>query len=187
MLKPRTVKCINLAAAGTCSADWVAGGTLANALVAAIAANPGCYVSIMLGTNDSIGFIATSAATFGTRMQGLVNACTAAGAAGVFVHYPPWFPDQAHAFNNAGCTWYDADCARLASYQPMIDGLSGTLPGDRLAYAYFAEHQSETKDGIHPNEFGIATLGYLHATAIAEGLNIRAQAITTAQGAFRRR
>ena len=102
-------------------------------------------------------------------MLSLVNDLVGAGYT-VIMNYSPYCePGSA-----GSVTTTEAMCDALQGYQTVIDGMcNGTtiLQGDKLAYRYFAEFQSESTDGIHPNATGGASLALLWATAIDRALN----------------
>lgn len=166
--KQRTVIGYNQGHSGSKTQDWLPGsgtGYLA-AAKAAFAAAGVTYVPITLGTNNSWSGD-PSAATYLSHMTTITGDFVASGFIPI-LNYPPY------ATPGAGGIISENSDEVMRQYQASIDSLvNGTtiLQGDKLAYEYFAQHQSELTDGIHVTDTGANSQGLLWATAIDRALN----------------
>lgn len=157
-----TVTVVNRGLTSSSTADWLSGGSAANAALAAFTGagmGAGDYVQVELGANDGANGI--SAATYDSNLADIIGWITGAGYKAV-LHYTTWF---------AGITppYDDAANAITVLYQAKIDArVNGTtvLQGDRGAFLLFAHDPSLLQgDGTHPDDGGAAALAALWKTA----------------------
>lgn len=151
-----TVTQYNQGHGGAQVSDWVPGassGYLATAK-AAFAAAGVRLVQIMLGTNDAGHSV--SAATYQANMVLLLADLVSSGYLPVLSYSPG--------------TNQSAVNTLLVAYQPMLDALINgvtVLRGDTQAYQYFLTNNSQTVDGVHPNDTGTPVLAQYWADMLA--------------------
>ena len=167
-LGPRTVTVVNQGISGTTTANWQPGGTNYNAAIAAFGSSSVTpYVCIDLGANDANTNNAVPTATYKANILATVNALTTAGYKVILNQ--PTYVSPATAGNN------EATDVLLAGYSAQLDSIvNGTtvFKGDRSAFNFFATHQSESGDGLHPNQTGYYDLGNLWAEAFARATGL---------------
>jgi lysophospholipase L1-like esterase len=157
---------VNVGISGTTSADWATGSTLRTAM-ATMAAGKVNVVQIMLGTNDSKVAVATSQAAYSSNLQTIINTLKAAGFNRIILHQPIYISQ------NAGQWDVVSSNELLVQYGAAVTALAGADPvhvfdGDHLGYKWFQQNPGDSADGIHPNDNGHVSLGFLWALAYSD-------------------
>lgn len=166
--KQRSVTGYNQGHSGSKTQDWLpsSGTGYLTAAKAAFAAAGVTHVPITLGTNNSWSGD-PSTTTYLSHMTTITSNLVSSGYI-VILNYPPF------ATPGAGGIISENSDEVMRQYQAAIDSLvNGTtiLQGDKLAYEYFAQHQSELTDGIHCTDTGANSQGMMWAAAIDRALN----------------
>lgn len=158
----QSVSVTNRGLTGTTTTDWLPSGTLLGPAITALSAARVTVVEIMLGANDAKIANGVIAAIVRANLLSISNTLVSAGFT-VIINYPLYLVP-----GSIGNLWNGASDTLIQSYGTQIDSIvNGTtiLQGDRLGYPYFAEHQAELNDGVHPNDAGTLSLGTLWANA----------------------
>lgn len=163
----REVTVVNRAVAGQTSAQWLPGTAQYIAAKAAFIAAGVDTVFIMVGANDGKNTVATPAPTYLANVSATANDLVSSGIR-VILNWPTYtvpgsFADDFSAASTARIQGY---AAQLYS---LINGVT-ILKGDTLAYSYFATHQNELVDGVHPKVTGVHSLARLWLQASAAHL-----------------
>ena len=160
----RSVSITNTAVAGMTTTNWIPSGSLyLNAKASFVSAGV-THVYIMLGANDSKDSVAASSATYLANMTAIVNDLTTSGFK-VFLNAPTY--TLPGSFSN---DFSEASTARIQAYTAQLLTLvnsTNVYLGDMKSYQYFANHQSELVDGVHPEVQGVHSIArlWLQATA----------------------
>ncbi len=160
----RNVTLVNAAASGQTTANWLpATSQFINAKTAFTSMGV-THVFIMLGANDSKDSLSISPTTYLSNMTSIVGNLTASGFK-VILNMPTY--TLPGSFSN---DFSEMSTARIQSYATqlltLINGTSVYL-GDTKAYQYFANHQNELVDGVHPKVQGVHSLARLWLQASA--------------------
>jgi lysophospholipase L1-like esterase len=160
-----TVTLVNVAAGGTATADWASGGSEHAGMISAVTANPGCWVTVMLGSNDVAA--GTSQGTYSTRMAGIIADCVAAGAAGAILHQVVYRGD--HAPGSAGDLLVQGYNAAVAA---LVNGTT-IRRGDVLGYDWFLANLATDmgSDFVHFSGVGAEHAADMQAWAEYSALN----------------
>lgn len=156
---------INNGISGTDTNDWIGGSTDLNTAISDFTAAGVTLVQIMLGTNDSRLDTETSQAQYTTNLQSTIDALVSAGFTKIVLNGSPYV--------SATMTGWDPMISNglILQYYQAIDSLAASNPGvvlvgDQLAQPWFQDNQAQLgSDGIHPDDDGTISLGYLWAQA----------------------
>ena len=154
----RNVTVVNVAVPGYTSARWLpATSDYINAKAAFTSAGV-THVFIMLGANDSKDSLAVTPATYLSNMTAIVNNLTSSGFKVILNASTYTLPGS---FSN---DFSETSTARIQQYAAQLPTLvNGTTVflGDTKSYQYFATHQDELVDGVHPKIQGVHSLARL--------------------------
>ena len=158
---------VNRGMGGATTADWLPGGIYYDSSLAVFKSEDVHIVSIMLGVNDAL-LNATTPEQYGDNMRTIADKLLGSGQVKyVIINYPTYIA----ATDKNGITAEGIDKVRssLQQYMRQLDRLVNgktIIKGDTAAYGYFAHHESELVDGVHPTDAGYKQLGILWAKAV---------------------
>jgi lysophospholipase L1-like esterase len=159
-----TFTSINLGISGTTTADWRPGGSILHDAIAAMTAANVNVVQIMLGTNDAKVAVSTSPTGYSSNLQAIIVALMDAGFTTVILHEPIYISQAAGQWDlvtsNALIQQYGSAITTLA-----LANAQHVFDGDHLGYEWFRVNTADSADGIHPNDNGHVSLGFLWAMA----------------------
>jgi lysophospholipase L1-like esterase len=168
LYQQRAVTISNQGVDGSSAMSWAAdtGSIFTNAKTAF--ASAGCtHIFILLGANDAASANLRTAAQFSTDLQTIIGpgagSLVTAGYK-VVLNYPTYIPSGA---NGVATNQQSTELTRqyLAKIDALIDNVN-VLQGDKLAYQYFMDHQSETQtDNTHLLDAGNISLASMQARA----------------------
>ena len=118
-----------------------------------LAKNPDArFFCLAYGTNDAAGD-AADASRFKTNLQAMIDRVRAAGRVPILAMIP--FASDGHH-------------AHIDRFNQAIDDLrrANALPRGPDLYTWFAAHPGELRDGLHPDDKGIASINRLWAEAV---------------------
>jgi len=135
--------------------------------IAAMTAAKVNVVQIMLGTNDSKVAVQTSRAAYTTNLQAVITALRAAGFNKIILHQPIYIGQPAGQWdvvisNNLIAQYGEAVVAVAAADFGYV------FNGDHLGFTWFQLNPGDSADGIHPNDNGHVSLGFLWAMAYGD-------------------
>ena len=155
---------VNLGASGSATGDWLPDGPTLRGAIQNMTQAHVSVVQIMLGTNDAKVAIATSEQEYSARLQAITAALIKAGFKKIILHQPIFIS------NPLGQWDVTASNALISRYGTAITAIAAAnrayvFDGDHLGYEWFRIHTDESVDGIHPNDNGHVSLGFLWAMA----------------------
>lgn len=152
-----TVTVVNQGVSGKTTADWQVGGDYLPGAKSAFAAAGVSVVNIMLGTNDSKVSVATSKATYKSRLLAICNDLVSSG-------YTVQLNQVPYVAPGAGSGQWGADVEEtIQGYNEAINEIVNRTTikqGDTTAYAYVRDTPSaQYGDDIHLSVAGSDVLG----------------------------